>query len=59
MIRGPERNSSDEEAKLINHSPIEFVAMPSNMKVAANGTAILNLVAKLKNSYQLATAGKE
>lgn len=33
--------------------------MPNNIKVAANGTAILNVVAKLKNSYQLASIGKE
>lgn len=29
--------------------------MPSNVKVAANGTTILNIVAKLKNSYQLSS----
>jgi len=28
--------------------------MPSNIKVPANGTAILNIAAKLRNSYQLA-----
>jgi hypothetical protein len=33
--------------------------MPNNVKVAANSTAILNIVAKLKNSYQLASIGKE
>lgn len=33
--------------------------MPSNVKVPANGTAILNIAAKLKNSYQLANIGKE
>ena len=33
--------------------------MPSNVKVPANGTAILNITAKLKNSYQLANIGKE
>ena len=33
--------------------------MPSNVKVPANGTAILNIVAKLKNSYQLANIGKD
>ena len=27
--------------------------MPNNVKVAPNGTTILNIVAKLKNSYQL------
>jgi hypothetical protein len=36
-------------------SPIEFVAMPSNAKIPANGTGILNIAAKLKNSYQLAS----
>ena len=40
-------------------SPIEFVAVPANVKVPANGTAILNIAAKLKNSYQLANIGKE
>lgn len=29
--------------------------MPSNAKIPANGTAILNIAAKLKNSYQLAS----
>lgn len=29
------------------------------MKIPANGTAILNIAAKLKNSYQLASIGKE
>lgn len=33
--------------------------MPSNVKIAANSSAILNIVAKLKNSYQLASIGKE
>jgi hypothetical protein len=33
--------------------------MPSNVKVPSNGTAILNIVAKLKNSYQLASIGKD
>jgi hypothetical protein len=32
--------------------------MPSNVKVPSNGTAILNIVAKLKNSYQLQNIGK-
>ena len=40
-------------------SPIEFVSMPSTVKVAANSSAILNVVAKLKNSYQLASLGKD
>ena len=30
--------------------------MPSNVKVSPNGTTILNIVAKLKNSYQLSSA---
>lgn len=33
--------------------------MPSNLKVPANSSAILNIAAKLKNSYQLASIGKE
>ncbi len=33
--------------------------MPSNLKVAANSSGILNVVAKLKNSYQLASIGKD
>lgn len=33
--------------------------MPSNLKVAANSSGILNVVAKLKNSYQLANIGKD
>ena len=33
--------------------------MPNNVKLGSNGTAILNIVAKLKNSYQLAGIGKE
>jgi hypothetical protein len=33
--------------------------MPSNIKIPANGSAILNIAAKLKNSYQLANIGKE
>jgi hypothetical protein len=40
-------------------SPIEFQALPNSIKVAANTTAILNVAAKLKNSYQLANAGVE
>jgi hypothetical protein len=27
--------------------------MPSNIKIPANGSTILNIAAKLKNSYQL------
>jgi hypothetical protein len=33
--------------------------MPSSIKIAANTSSILNVVAKLKNSYQLASIGKE
>ena len=33
--------------------------MPSNVKVSPNGTTILNIVAKLKNSYQLSSAKNE
>lgn len=35
------------------------MAMPNNMKVAPNTVGVLNIVAKLKNSYQLASIGKE
>lgn len=33
--------------------------MPTNVKVPANGNAILNVVAKLKNSYQLQSIKQE
>jgi hypothetical protein len=33
--------------------------MPSNVKIPANGSGILNIAAKLKNSYQLANIGKD
>ena len=33
--------------------------MPSNIKIAAGSSGILNVVAKLKNSYQLASIGKD
>jgi hypothetical protein len=33
--------------------------MPSNVKIPANSATILNIAAKLKNSYQLASIGKE
>jgi hypothetical protein len=33
--------------------------MPSTIKIAANSSSILNVVAKLKNSYQLASIGKD
>jgi hypothetical protein len=38
----------------LTSSPIEFsVVAPSTMKIPANGSVILNIQAKLKNSYQL------
>lgn len=33
--------------------------MPSNVKIPANGTTILNIAAKLRNSYQLASLKEE
>lgn len=33
--------------------------MPSNLKVPANGSAIFNIAAKLRNSYQLACLKEE
>ncbi len=39
-------------------SPIEFSPLPSTLKVPANQTGILNVAAKLKNSYQLAALSK-
>ena len=33
--------------------------MPSNAKVASNGSTILNIVAKLRNSYQLSSIKNE
>lgn len=61
VIQGPNtgKNSPAEDSKALTQSPIEFGAMPNNLKVAANSTAILNIVAKLKNSYQLANIGRE
>ncbi len=47
--------SGDENQE---NSPIEFMAMPSNVKVPSNGTTILNVVAKLKNSYQLSSLSR-
>jgi hypothetical protein len=44
-----------EENKNITQSPVEFTAVPNSLKIASNGSAVLNLVAKLKNSYQLAS----
>jgi hypothetical protein len=35
-------------------SPLDFVPSPSSIKIPANGQTILNIGAKLKNSYQLA-----
>ena len=40
----------------LSQSPIEFTVSPSLVKVSANSTGILNVVSKLKNSYQLASA---
>lgn len=55
VINGPLQRSNsniDENANRPQaQSPIEFSAVPSNMKIPANGTAILNIGAKLKNSY--------
>lgn len=58
VICGPQgsnsQNSSGEDSSKNNtltQSPIEFVAMPSNVKIPANSSAILNIAAKLKNSY--------
>jgi len=33
--------------------------VPNTVKIGANSSAILNIVAKLKNSYQLANISKE
>lgn len=64
VIKGPLQKQSslgngEEPKPQITSSPIEFVAMPSTVKVAANSNTILNVVAKLKNSYQLASIGKD
>ncbi len=51
-------NSSLENGKQtqLTSSPIEFsVVPPVTMKVPTNGSVILNIQAKLKNSYQLQT----
>lgn len=32
---------------------------PSNLKIPANSSGILNIAAKLKNSYQLASIGSK
>jgi len=58
VIQGPllsRSNSNGSSSESLAQSPLEFAAMPNNVKVAANSTAILNIVAKLKNSYQLAS----
>jgi hypothetical protein len=58
VICGPnsQNSSGDDSTKnTLTQSPIEFVAMPSNIKIPANSSSILNIAAKLKNSYQLAS----
>ena len=61
VIVGPEMKNRDSEgndenlAKAALMSPIEFAAMPSNAKIPPGGSAILNIAAKLKNSFQLAS----
>lgn len=64
VIKGPlqrcnSTGSDDVRTPSFVQSPIEFQAVPSTMKVAANGAAILNISAKLKNSYQLASISRE
>lgn len=51
-------SNSGEESKNapqpLTSSPVEFsVSAPSTMKIPSNGSVILNIQAKLKNSYQL------
>ena len=57
VVVGPpqlkKHNSENDKQQPVTQSPLEFVSMPSNVKIPANGSAILNIVAKLKNSYQL------
>jgi len=43
----------------LTQSPVDFSAVPNTIKIGANSSAILNIVAKLKNSYQLANISKE
>lgn len=43
----------------MTQSPIEFMTTPANLKIPANTAGILNIAAKLKNSYQLASIGKD
>jgi hypothetical protein len=63
VIRGPLVNNPItgklEENKNITQSPVEFTAVPNSIKIAANASAVLNIVAKLKNSYQLANISKD
>lgn len=50
VIRGPDT---------LTQSPIEFSCSPAQVKLGSNGAGVLNVVGKLKNSYQLASIGKE
>lgn len=58
VICGPQhihRGAEGSKPAPLTSSPIEFaVVPPATMKVPANGSVILNIQAKLKNSYQLA-----
>jgi len=47
-------DGSNKSSTSLTQSPIEFSAVPSNIKIPPNSAAVLNIVAKLKNSYQLA-----
>ena len=48
-------NQATTPASPLTSSPLEFsVIAPATMKVPANGAVIVNIQAKLKNSYQLA-----
>ncbi len=40
-------------------SPIEFTPLPSTLKIPQNGVGILNVAAKLKNSYQLQALSRQ
>lgn len=55
VIKGPQAIGSSQ----LTQSPVEFSAVPNTIKIGANSSAILNIVAKLKNSYQLANISKE
>ena len=62
VIVGPVQGSGEDSSKsssVTNPSPIEFSAVPSNVKISANSQGILNIGAKLKNSYQLMSLNKE